>query len=228
MTMVDESTIELIHAEVDGRLSAAQRAELSRRLLADQDARALQREMSALRDLLAAVPAAEVPRDVAPAILAALPSVTETGASTARHFGRRGWVYFGAMAVAAGLVGIALLLDPEGSRQDTSAAIGTMAANALPGAIAINDPAIRGTVTLRTDGRALALDFDVSLQEEVSIVALGGGSPLARVERSPSGPQSERFSLELPGATVMPGPIVLRISAGDRLIDEVQLGPPDG
>lgn len=229
MTMVDEATIELIHAEVDGRLSAAQRAELSRRLLADQDARTMQREMSALRDLLAAVPPAEVPGDVVPTILAALPPVNESGATVARRSGRRAWGYFGAMAAAVALASLALHFGQDDERGlDTSATIGTMAAGSLHGAVAIDDLAIRGTVTPRVAGRALVLDFDVSLKEEVAIVASGGGRTLARVERGPGGLQSQRFSLELPGAAAVSGPILLQVMAGHRLVDEIQLATPDG
>lgn len=229
MTMVDESTIELIHADVDGRLSATQRAELSRRLLADQDAHTLQRQMNALRDLLAALPPAEVPGDVTPTILAALPPVTEAGAARTRHFGRRSWGYFGAMAAAVALVSLVLYLSPDGGDGlGTSATIGTMAAGSPHGTVAIDDPAIHGTVTPRLAGRALVLDFDVSVNDEVTIVASSGGNRLARVERGPVGLQSQRFSLELSGATVGSGPIVLQVMVGHRLVDEIQLVAPDG
>jgi len=229
MNMVDESTVELINEEVDGRLSAVQRAELSRRLLVDKDARSLQREMNELRDLLAAVPPAEVPTDMARIVLAALPAAAHDGASGVRHAGRRGaWAYFGVLAAAVALVSVALHLLPDGKRLESSATVGTMAAGPPPGTIAFDDPAIRGTVTARVAGRALVLDFDVSLLEKVAIDALNGASPLAHIERDPLGIQSQKFSLELPEAAAVTGPIVLRVMAGDRLIEEVQLVAPDG
>jgi anti-sigma factor RsiW len=228
MSMVDESTIELINAEVDGRLASDQRSELSRRLLVDEDARTLQREMSDLRDLLATLPPAEVPGDMAPTIIAALPAAAADGTSGRRHFGRRGaWTYFGAMAAAVALVSLALQLQPDVKGLETAATVGTMASGPLPRSFAIDDPAIRGTVTPRVAGRALVLDFDVSLLQKVAIVAVGGGTPLARVEQEPGSRQSLHFSMELPDATSVAGPIVLRVWAGDRLVDEVQLVAPD-
>ncbi len=228
MSMVDDFTIELINEELDGRLSASRRAELSRRLLADQDARSLQREMSVLRDLLATVPPADVPKDMASSILAALPAVAADGASGNRYFGRRGaWVYFGAMAAAVALVSFGLHFLPDGKGLDTAATVGTMTAGPLPRSFVIDDPAIRGTVTPRLNGRALVLDFDVSILEKVTVVAFGDGTPLGRVEQEPGSLPSQQFSLELTDSAAVAGPIVLRVTAGDRLIDEVQLGAPD-
>ncbi len=228
MSMVDESTIEMINEEVDGRLSAGQRAELSRRLLVDKDARCLLREMRHLRDLLASVPPVAVPGDMASNILAALPAAAADGASGAQHFGRRGaWIYFGAMAAAVALVSIALHLLPNGKGLETAATVGTMTASPVTRSFVIDDPAIRGTVTPRMAGRAVVLDFDVSLLEAVVIIASSGGTPLARVERGPGSLQSRQFSLKLPDTAAAAGPIVLRVTAGDRLVDEVQLAVPD-
>jgi anti-sigma factor RsiW len=227
MTMVNESTVELIHAEVDRRLSDAQRAELSRRLLVDEDARALHREMNALRELLEAEPMAEVPEDVAPSILASLPPAA-VSSSGLRYSRARTWGYFGAMAAAVALVGIMLRVGSDGGDLEPSAAVGTITAVPATAAIAIDNPAMQGTIMPRGAGTALVLEFDVALREDVAIIALEGGHPLARIEQTPDGMRSQRFSLELPGVTANSGPIVLRVTAGDRLVDELELATPAG
>jgi len=77
--MIDQTTAELINTDIDGRLPAAQRAELSRILLADPEARALHRDLQRLQRELAAVTAEPAPAGLADSIMAAIPAVASGG-----------------------------------------------------------------------------------------------------------------------------------------------------
>ena len=62
--MIEDRHIELIHAELDGELTSEQRAELSRVLLANPEARALRDELNRLFGALAKLEDAEPPREL--------------------------------------------------------------------------------------------------------------------------------------------------------------------
>ena len=70
--MIEERHIELIHAELDGELTAEQRAELSRLLLANPEARAFRDQLSRLFGELAKLEDAAPPAELSASVLGAL------------------------------------------------------------------------------------------------------------------------------------------------------------
>ena len=80
--MIEDRHIELIHAELDGELTSEQRAELSRVLLANPEARALRDELNRLFGALAKVEerGRRRPDDIGPAVLTRLPRPVGAGA----------------------------------------------------------------------------------------------------------------------------------------------------
>ena len=84
--MVDRKYLALIQTEIDGELDDHQRAELSRRLLADPSARLLRDQMRRLCQALDGVESAEPPPQLRSDILAALPQMR---ARRVKSVGRR-------------------------------------------------------------------------------------------------------------------------------------------
>ena len=62
--MADSQRLALIHAEIDGELDAAGRAELARWVLADPEGRALRDQLRSLCAALDAVPAVDPPEEL--------------------------------------------------------------------------------------------------------------------------------------------------------------------
>src|SRR5512135_2329165 len=100
--MLDEKTFELLNAEIDGTLSATDRAELSRRLLESPELRALRDDLRRACAELDRLPRVEPPAGLREKILAALPqagSATEAQARRGFAFGPR------SLRFAAAIVG---------------------------------------------------------------------------------------------------------------------------
>ena len=70
--MIEDRHIELINAELDGELTTAERAELSRLLLANPEARALRVELSRLSGALEQLESVAPPSELATSVLSSL------------------------------------------------------------------------------------------------------------------------------------------------------------
>ena len=71
---VSEDDLALVHAEVDGELTAERRSELHRRLLAKPSLRALREQLRRTCAALDALPLEEAPPDLLPSIMESLPA----------------------------------------------------------------------------------------------------------------------------------------------------------
>src|SRR5678816_424910 len=110
--MIEERHVELIHAELDGELTAEQRAELSRLLLANPEARALRDQLNRLFGELAKLEDAVPPAELSASVLSALraqagPEPTGTGWRTwyASPVFRYAAVFVGGLLASALLFG---------------------------------------------------------------------------------------------------------------------------
>lgn len=149
MSILDPRTVELVQRDLDGDLSTAEKAELARRLLADVEVRRLRDDLARTDALLRAVPQAETPAGLRPAILKAL-SLPVGRRSEGGSGG--GWGRFQlAAALLGGLVVVGLGYRLVGTQEDLDSLKGSIAGHA--GAAVPDDevtlPAGDGTITAR-------------------------------------------------------------------------------
>ena len=221
--MIDERTAELIHADIDDCLPEARRAELSRVLLADPEARAFRRDMQRLQERLAAIGAEEVPPGLADSIMAAVPAAARSDRAQATA-----WSWRHAFALAASVALAALVLGVGGLDEgiDGTAAVGTMAGGqpaSIP--VAVDRPELSGSVQLRATGQSLFVDLDVVLHDEVQIVATQGNSSASLAGRADA-PDRQRLSLELPGG--QSGPVTVQFASRGQPLGEIVIEEPVG
>jgi|SRR5688572_8455804 hypothetical protein len=181
--MIEDRHIELIHAELDGELTSEQRAELSRVLLANPEARSLRDELNRLFGALAQLEDAAPPRELHASVLNAIgaPPGAEKSA-------RQSWYTQPAFRYAAVFVGAvlasAILLSP-GARQaggpDVSELVGTIGGQHAAGRGAPIDRVelalaeVRGAVnSYQLDGQ-LVVELDLTASEPIEVVATHAG-----------------------------------------------------
>lgn len=178
--MVDERTLELIHAEIDGELDAIGRAELERRLQGAPEARALRDELGRISGSLDRLPEITPPDDLSARILSATPRPT----ATVVPFPRRATpIVRYSLAFAAGLMVAAIgwsTIQNERPTFDPNQLVGTMGrqaqhpAGAAVATVLAATPEIRGTVTLRPADGAWLLLFDLDSAQPVTVSAAYG------------------------------------------------------
>jgi len=221
--MIDERTAELIHADIDGCLPEARRAELSRVLLADPAARAFHCDMQRLQERLEAVAAEDVPPGFADSVMAAIPASAPGAGSHVPS-----WPLRRILALAAGVavVAVALRIGGLGGEIDGTAAVGTMAGLPASAPMTIDRPEVSGSVQLRQAGESLIVDLDVALHEDVQIVAVQANSSASLTGRAGAAQDRQRLTLELPAGAS--GPVSVRFASHGQLIGDVLLEAPVG
>jgi hypothetical protein len=180
MTTIDPRTIELIHADIDGEISAAEKRELDELLATTVDARAFHAEMASLCATLDAAETLEPPPHLKHVVLQMLKPKRRTVRSPgriARLFAEPALRV--ATAFAAGIIlTLSFISSDRMSRNafdDLTSLVGTIADS--PGNLPVRDSVsisrhdIAGTVTLRKSGRILVVDFDLVSNGPVDIVA---------------------------------------------------------
>lgn len=176
--MLEQRIAELIQAEVDGELPAAERAELASILERSAEARGFRDDMQKVARLLSAVPAVEPPAGLRQRVLNRI------------QLPRRvGWLELGAawlrpasygLAVAAGVllaVGVERFESSTGSA-DIEKLVGTMvqrgAGATLPGPAAgqllLGSAGLHGQVVLKAlDDQSLAMEFTLDTMQPVEL-----------------------------------------------------------
>lgn len=176
--MLDERTIYLIHAGIDGELKPAEREELEAALEASSEARAMNAEFQRLGNLLDSVPSEQPPPDLASKILknTSLPS-RKSPFSLTSFFASFQPAAAG-VAFAAGLLAAITFYElspiPAGS-ENIASMVGTMVSN--PGGqkavvldrLVIDQPDLQGTVSLHSEASVLMLNFELITSEQVEI-----------------------------------------------------------
>jgi hypothetical protein len=180
--MAHTGYLPLIHAEIDGELDGSQRAELSRRLLADPEARALREDFRRLCGALDAMPEIEPPPELRAGILAALPALPVAARAPAAP-PRQPWASahrwrYAAVLAGALAAGTVLFVTVEGPRPATSDTAGTMAAaraaTTLDTVSLANGP-IAGRVSLYRDASGLGLKFELATSAPVDVLVASDG-----------------------------------------------------
>jgi len=220
---------ELIQADLDGELSAAQRADLARLLLQDPEARRLHEEFRRTDQLLRDVAAVEPPPGLRAAILAGSAQSRRPGDSVQRHYGlpyyRMAAVILGGLLIA-GLSYVLMDARVPGTNLQGSVI-------APQGQLSLRAEGAEVSASLRRDGEKLRLELNSSTTIPCEIIARIDPATTTFVGRSgdadltaASGqvtvvPATGRHAvvLEFSGAA----PIRLELRAGGRLLGEGSL-----
>jgi hypothetical protein len=223
--MIEDRHVELIHAELDGELTPEQRAELSRLLLANPEARVQRDQLARVFGALERLEQEAPPPGFSDSVLAAIGIVPASPQST-----RRSWYTAPAFRYAAvfvaGLLLAALLFGP-GARQvvhpDVSDLVGTIGQRAGDHGSAIDRVEldlvqVRGVVnSYQVDGQ-LVVELDLKASEPIEVVARHAGRTVHMSLGHRSDAMAERV-IWLPTAQGDAGSgVELEIYGGDQLI----------
>jgi hypothetical protein len=226
--MIEERHVELIHAELDGELTSEQRAELSRVLLANPDARALRDQLARLFDTVAKVEVVPSPPEFSRSVLSALGAKLRPVAS--RSAGRS-WYTAPAFRYAAvfvgGLLASAVLLAP-GARHavapDVSELVGTIGGQGTAGRgspidrVELDLTQVSGAVNSYQVDDQLVVELDLTASEPIEVVATHAGQTVHFSLGSRPQPTPERV-IWLPAGKPHGGPNVqLEVHGGGQLL----------
>jgi len=244
--MVDQRTIELIHAEIDGELDAQGLAELEQRLQVSARARELQLELRKISQALDRMSAVPVPAGLRQRVL-------DSGTAhplklrARRPRGRRL-----ALALAAGIVFAAVtfvLLETPSSALRTGQLAATMVppAQGVPAPALIerrlSGPTLDGVVALHPSGGNWQLSFDLRSAEPV-IVTLAYDATLVRLNARGQAESGAGIFTVAPGSIGFVsigsqhrvfeiegdrgGALQVRLEASGQVLQDLQLDIPDG
>jgi hypothetical protein len=226
--MAEAEYSELIEAEIDGELDERRRGELSRRLLADPQARELREDLLRLREMLDTVGEVEPPPELQANVLRALPMRATSGGGIRRPITR--WRYAAGIALVVGAA--ALVYDRIDSPGPGSAElVGTMAASRAPLILDIATVAagpVAGQVSLYRDARGLGLAFELISDAPVEVLIRSEGRTL-RVNGLGGTVAAERRTVALAGAAPTGGRTVdLTFVLAGREVGRATLRVPKG
>lgn len=179
MMAIDEKYTDLIHADIDGEISPDDKASLEAFLSQSAEGRALHEELSSLCASLDAVEAKEPPPHLRHVIM-------DSVKPPATHSATPGFIQnlFAAPALryaatfAAGVIlSLSLVNSGQISNQafdDVTGLVGSVANPIdaeLISSVSVNEQLIAGTVSLRSAGSMLILDFDLVSADAIEIEA---------------------------------------------------------
>ncbi len=177
--MADTEQLALIHAEIDDELSAHERSELARRLLADPEVRALREDLRKLCSALDAVQHVDPPTQLRAEILNALPPLARFPTRSAWALTPR-WRY--AALVAGLLAGGAVVFETlQGPGPAITEVAGTMAASRAPttlDSVRLEDGPVTGRVSLYRDAAGVGVAFELFATHPVDALINGAGPTL--------------------------------------------------
>lgn len=178
--MNDQRSIELIHAELDGEISAAEKDELDARLQEDPGLTDLREQLRGLASALERIEPVEPPPGLRARILAAVRPVPRRSiiASLLPGWQAPTMLRYGmAAAFGAAVAAVALQLGTMESAgpADVRGLVGTIASYQTPsapeGAISLNSQGITGSIETHSQNGMVVLDFDLAAERPVGIVA---------------------------------------------------------
>jgi len=176
--MLNERTVELIQAGIDGELGENEQSELQVALECSAEARQFHADMARIDQLIASLPDVEPPAGLTRKILDRIHLPAKRRFAGLSAVFDRSWfapASYG-LAVAAGvLVAVGVVQMAPQDRADMSTLVGTMvsggsdASQPVTGELNFELTQLQGQVTLKKTDEALALEFDLRSQEEVKI-----------------------------------------------------------
>ncbi|MGW8367454.1 MAG: anti-sigma factor family protein [Gammaproteobacteria bacterium] len=246
---IDPKYFELIQAEIDGEIDAAGKAELEHFLAESEEGRAVYEELETLCRSLDSMPETDPPAHLRHVLLNQAPIKAPPRPSPnplQRLFSGPLLGYVGVFAAGVALT-LALLDSGQISRgafDDVTGLVGTIADSGriapAHGTISIDESEVAGTVTLRSTGPILIVDFDLSARQPVEIVAGYSDKTIwfngfAQLESTGTSIAAEtgavtvrmdgkrRYAVYLNNPGMRPATIDLRFMANDEVIHEAQL-----
>ena len=246
---IDPKFFELIQADIDGEIDAAGKAELENFLAESEEGRAVYEELETLCRSLDGMPSIDPPPHLRHVLLNQAPVKSAPSPSPGLLQSLFSGPLLGYVGVfAAGVALTFALLDSgqisRGAFDDVTGLVGTMADSdfAAPehSRISVDESEVAGTVTLRSMGPLLIVDFDLSARQPVEIVAGYSDKTIwfngfAQLESTGTSVAAEtgavtlhmdgkrRYAVYLNNPGMRPATIDLRFVANERVIHEAQL-----
>ena len=169
-----DTTFELINAEIDGVLTGPQRAELNRRLLADPSVRALRDDLTRTCHVLDEMPREELPAGLHQAIVSGLPAAAarSQGMRRASVPGRPLLRYAAAFGGGLLVSALAFQLGRVDSAQFGAGQLAGTITEATPAAarMTVNLDQVSGSITLAGEAGAPRVVTSLVSSQPVSIV----------------------------------------------------------
>lgn len=246
---IDPKYFELIQADIDGEIDDAGKAELESFLADSEEGRSVYEQLETLCRSLDGMPSIDPPQHLRHVLLNQAPVKAAPQPSPGflqRLFAGPILGYVGMFA--AGVALTLTLVDSDqisrGAFDDVTGLVGTIADSefAVPehGTISVDKSEVAGTVTLRSTGPILIVDFDLSSRQPVEIVAAYSDKTIwfngfAQLESSGTSIAAEtgavtlnmdgkrRYAVYLNNPGMRPATIDLRFMADDQVIHEAQL-----
>jgi len=246
---IDPRYFELIQADIDGEIDDSGKAELENFLAESEEGRAVYEELETLCHSLDNMPEVEPPQHLRHVLLNQAP--VKAAPQPEPSFLQRlfagpvlGYVGVFAAGVALTLTLVDSSQISRGAFDDMTGLVGTIAEPefSVPehGAISIDKSEVAGTVTLRSTGPILIVDFDLSARKPVEIVAGYSDKSIwfngfAQLESSGTSVAAEagavtlqmdgkrRYAVYLNNPGMRPATIDLQFMSDGRVIHEAQL-----
>ena len=246
---IDPKYFQLIQADIDGEIDDAGKAELESFLADSEEGRSVYEQLETLCRSLDGMPSIDPPQHLRHVLLNQAPVKAAPQPSPGflqRLFAGPILGYVGMFA--AGVALTLTLVDSDqisrGAFDDVTGLVGTIADSefAVPehGTISVDKSEVAGTVTLRSTGPILIVDFDLSSRQPVEIVAAYSDKTIwfngfAQLESSGTSIAAEtgavtlnmdgtrRYAVYLNNPGMRPATIDLRFMADDQVIHEAQL-----
>jgi hypothetical protein len=246
---IEQNYFELIQATIDGEIDSADKEMLDAFLEESEEGRAVYRELLALCQSLDGMPQIDPPPHLRHSLMNVAPSKSAARPSPGvlqRLFSGPALGYVGVFA--AGVVLTLALLDSgqisRGAFDDVTGLVGTITDSefVVPEheSISVEQSEVAGTVTLRSAGPILIVDFDLSARQPVEILAGYSDKSIwfngfAQLESSGTSVAAEegsvrlrmdgnrRYALYLNNPGQRPATISLQFMAGGQIIHEARL-----
>jgi len=246
---IDPKYFELIQADIDGEIDDAGRAELESFLADSEEGRAVYEQLETLCRSLDGMPPVEPPPHLRHVLMNQAP--VRSAPQPPSGFLRRvfagpilGYVGMFAAGVALTLALVDSTQISKGAFDDVTSLVGAIADSefAVPehGTVSIDKRELAGTVTLRSTGPILIVDFDLSARQPVEIVAAYSDNTIwfngfAQLESSGTSIAAEsgavtlnmdgkrRYAVYLNNPGMRPAKIDLRFTADGQVIHEARL-----
>jgi hypothetical protein len=246
---IEPKYFELIQANIDGEIDDAGKAELETFLAESEEGRAVYEDLETLCRSLDGLPGIEPPAHLRHVLMNEAPvrsAPRPVPGLLERLFSGPLMGYVGVFA--AGVALTLALVDSDqiskGAFDDVTGLVGTVADPKFSapqhGTISIDESEVAGTVTLRSTGPLLIVDFDLSARQPVEIVAGYSDKSIwfngfAQLESTGTSIAAEagavtlqmdgkrRYAVFLNNPGRRPATIELRFTAGDQVIHEAQL-----
>jgi hypothetical protein len=246
---IDPKYFELIQAEIDGEIDDAGKAELETFLAESEEGRAVYEELEMLCRSLDGMPSMDPPPHLKHMLLNQAPVKAvprpEPGLLQ-RAFSGPLLGYVGVFAASVALT-LALVDSGQISRgafDDVTGLVGTIADSEFlvprHGTVSVDESEVAGTVTLRSAGPILIVDFDLAAKQPIEIVAgysdktiwFNGFAQLESIGTNVAA-EADTVTLEMEGKRryafylnnpgMRPTTIDLRFMANGEIIHEAQL-----